>query len=185
MAAARANVRHAEEGAEAREDSSTVRISRPWRTTLGASDSKTWRVRAFSLNLPLVHPRRLDERRAEMEANLSAARAALESVRGEIRRGIEEAAADLGRDVEQEKLYRTSILPQAEVNYRSAEESYSVGKIDFRDFRAGCIGSRLLRDRARPRLRDRPRRRGASKGLGTAPDRRNAGAGRNSMRRIR
>src|SRR6266404_96126 len=64
---------------------------------------------SVSINLPFAHPRRLDERRAEMEAELSSARADLESVRNQLRRDIEEAAAGLERNVEQEKLYRTSI----------------------------------------------------------------------------
>ena len=89
---------------------------------------------SVSVNLPFAHPRRLEERRAEMEAELSAARADLESVRNELRRGIEEAAAELQRNVDQEKLYRTSILPQAEINYRAAQEAYAVGQIDFETF---------------------------------------------------
>jgi outer membrane protein TolC len=89
---------------------------------------------SVSLNLPFAHPRRLDERRAEMEAELSAAKADLESVRNGLRRGVEEAAADLGRNVEQEKLYRTSILPQAEINFRAAQDAYAVGNVDFETF---------------------------------------------------
>ncbi len=86
---------------------------------------------SVSISLPFVHPRRLEERRAEMEAELSSARADLESVRNQLRRDIEEAAAELERNVEQEKLYRTSVLPQAETNFRAAQEAYAVGQIDF------------------------------------------------------
>ena len=86
---------------------------------------------SVSLSLPLAHPRRLDQRRAEMEAELSAANADLEAVRNDLRRGIESAGAEVDRNVEEEKLYRTTILPQAETTFRSAEEGYAVGQIDF------------------------------------------------------
>ena len=89
---------------------------------------------SVSVNLPLAHPRRLEARRAEAEAELSAARADLEAVRNEIRRDVEAAEAELERNVVQERLYRTTILPQAEINYRAAEESYAVGQIDFETY---------------------------------------------------
>jgi len=94
---------------------------------------------SISVNLPFVHPRRLEERRAEMEAEVSSARADLESVRNQLRRDIEDAAAQLERNVEQEKLYRTSILPQAETNYRAAQEAYAVGQIDFLTFERAAL----------------------------------------------
>jgi outer membrane protein TolC len=74
-----------------------------------------------------------------MEAELSSARADLESVRNQLRRDVEEAAAELDRNVEQEKLYRTSILPQAETNFRAAEEAYAVGQIDFLTFERAAL----------------------------------------------
>ena len=94
---------------------------------------------SLSFNLPFAHPRRLDERRAEMEAELSSARADLESVRNQLRRDVEEASALLERNVEQEKLYRTSILPQAEINFRAAQEAYGVGEIDFLTFERAAL----------------------------------------------
>lgn len=94
---------------------------------------------SISLTLPFAHPRRLDERRAEMEAELSSARADLESVRNQLRRGVEEAAAELERNVEQERLYRTSILPQADTNFRAAQEAYAVGQIDFLTFERAAL----------------------------------------------
>ncbi len=87
-----------------------------------------------SFNLPFAHPRRLKARRAEMEAELSSARADLDAVRNQIGRDVESSAAELERGLEQAKLYRTSILPQAEINYRAAEESYAVGQIDFQTY---------------------------------------------------
>jgi outer membrane protein TolC len=94
---------------------------------------------SLSFNLPFAHPRRLEERRAEMEAEVSSARADLESVRNQLRRDVEDAAAQLERNVEQEKLYRTSILPQAETNFRAAQEAYAVGQIDFLTFERAAL----------------------------------------------
>jgi outer membrane protein, heavy metal efflux system len=94
---------------------------------------------SISFNLPFAHPRRLEERRAETEAEVSSARADLESVRNKIRRDVEDAAAQLERNVEQEKLYRTSILPQAETNFRAAQEAYAVGQIDFLTFMRAAL----------------------------------------------
>jgi outer membrane protein, heavy metal efflux system len=89
---------------------------------------------SVSFNLPFAHPRRLEAKRAEMEAELSSVRADLEAVRNQISRDIEAAAAELERNVEQERLYRSSILPQAEITFRAARESYAVGQIDFETY---------------------------------------------------
>jgi outer membrane protein TolC len=86
---------------------------------------------SVSLTLPFFQPRRLKELEAEREADLSAARANLAAIRNEIRRGVEEASADLERSREQVSLFRGSILPQAETNAGAAEEAYRVGQIDF------------------------------------------------------
>jgi len=86
---------------------------------------------SVSLNLPFFQPKRLREKEAEREAQLSGARASLEMVKNEIRRGVEEASADLGRSSEQARLYAGSILPQAETNARAAQEAYTVGQVDF------------------------------------------------------
>ena len=133
IAAARANVRRAEEEVK------LARLERrpDWTAMTYYARRQNFEDLAgasVSFNLPFAHPRRLDERRAEMEAELSAARADLETVRNRLRQEIEEAAAQLERNVEQEKLYRTSILPQAETNYRAAAEAYAVGQIDFLTF---------------------------------------------------
>lgn len=84
-----------------------------------------------AINLPWAHRRRLSERRAEKEADLAAARAAVEAARNRLQGEIEMAYADLQKNLEQARLYRDSILPQAEINYRAAREAYAVGKIDF------------------------------------------------------
>lgn len=86
---------------------------------------------SIAFNLPFVQSKRLSERAAEAEANLSGARAGLEVARNGIRRGVEEAQADLDRNGSQILLYLDSILPQAETNYRAAAEAYAVGQIDF------------------------------------------------------
>lgn len=84
-----------------------------------------------SINLPWAHRRRLEERRAEKEAELAAARAGVEVARNQLQGEIEAAYADLEKNLEQARLYRDSILPQADINYRAAREAYIVGKIDF------------------------------------------------------
>ncbi|HEV7506581.1 MAG TPA: TolC family protein [Thermoanaerobaculia bacterium] len=84
-----------------------------------------------SISLPWAHRGRLDERRAEKEADLAAARARVEIARNQIQGDIETAYADLQKNVEQSRLYTSSILPQADINYRAAREAYVVGKIDF------------------------------------------------------
>jgi cobalt-zinc-cadmium efflux system outer membrane protein len=86
---------------------------------------------SISFNLPFFQPRRLSERAAEAEASLSGARADVEVARNEIRREVERSCADLDRNLFQVRLYRDSILPQAETNYRAAAEAYAVGQIDF------------------------------------------------------
>jgi cobalt-zinc-cadmium efflux system outer membrane protein len=84
-----------------------------------------------SINLPWVHRRRLEDRRAEKEADLAAARAGLETVRNQLQGEIEAVDAELRKNLEQSRLYTSSILPQAEINYRAAREAYAVGKLDF------------------------------------------------------
>jgi cobalt-zinc-cadmium efflux system outer membrane protein len=86
---------------------------------------------SIALNLPFFQPKRLREKEAEKEAELSGARASLQAARNEIRRGVAEAYADVVRSIEQARIYRDSILPQAETNARAAQEAYTVGQIDF------------------------------------------------------
>jgi len=84
-----------------------------------------------SVSLPFIQNKRLTEFRAEKAAELSGARANLETVRNGLRRGVAEARAELDRSLEQAGLYAGSILPQAETNARAAEEAYEVGQVDF------------------------------------------------------
>jgi len=84
-----------------------------------------------SIAIPWAHHGRLDERRAEKEASLAAARARVEIARNHIQNEIEAADAELRKNLEQSRLYASSILPQAEINYRAAREAYALGKVDF------------------------------------------------------
>jgi cobalt-zinc-cadmium efflux system outer membrane protein len=84
-----------------------------------------------AINLPWTHRERLDERRAEKEADLAAARAGVDSARNQLQGEIEAVYAELEKNLDQSRLYANSILPQAEINYRAAREAYVVGKIDF------------------------------------------------------
>jgi cobalt-zinc-cadmium efflux system outer membrane protein len=84
-----------------------------------------------AINLPWAHRGRLAERRAEKEADLSAARAGVDSARNQLQGEIEAVYAELQKNLDQARLYTNSILPQAEINYRAAREAYVVGKIDF------------------------------------------------------
>ena len=86
---------------------------------------------SIGLNLPFLQPGRLRAREAEKEAELSGARASLAMTRNDIARGVGEAYAELERSLEQARLYRGSILPQARTSAAAAQEAYTVGQIDF------------------------------------------------------
>jgi outer membrane protein TolC len=62
---------------------------------------------------------------------LSGSRANLEMIKNDVGRGVAEAYAELDRSIEQARLYRSSILPQAETNASAAAEAYTVGQVDF------------------------------------------------------
>ena len=57
--------------------------------------------------------------------------AELTTMRAETRGKIGEAYADLTRARDLARLYRTTVLPQAEATVSSALSSYRVGKVDF------------------------------------------------------
>jgi outer membrane protein TolC len=84
-----------------------------------------------SFNVPWVHPKRLDAKRAEREAELASAQAGLSVARNGLRRDIAQAYSELVRNREQSRLFRESILPSAEINYRAAREAYEVGSVDL------------------------------------------------------
>jgi cobalt-zinc-cadmium efflux system outer membrane protein len=101
-----------------------------------------------AINLPWAHRRRLSERRVEKEADLAAARAGVETARNQLQGEIEMSYADLQKNLEQARLYRDSILPQAEINYRAAREAYTVGKIDFLTLARAATGLDRYRQEA-------------------------------------
>ncbi len=137
VAAAAARVRQAEEGVE------LARLERrpDWMLSGYYGRRENFEDLAglsVSFNLPWVHPRRLSERRAEREAELAGARADFAAVRNTLRRDIDQAYAELEKNREQVRLYRDSILPQAQINYRAAREAYAVGSIDFLTYVRGA-----------------------------------------------
>ena len=130
IAAAEARVRRAEEELE------LARLERrpDWMLTGYYARRENFEDLAglsVSFNLPWVHPRRLSERRAEREWDFAGSLADLAAVRNTLSRDIDQAYAELEKSREQAQLYRDSILPQAEINYRAAREAYGVGSIDF------------------------------------------------------
>jgi outer membrane protein, heavy metal efflux system len=84
-----------------------------------------------AISLPWAHRGRLRSRQTEKESELAAARASLDAARNRLQGEVEAAYAELEKNREQARLYRDSILPQADVNYRAARETYAVGKVDF------------------------------------------------------
>ena len=86
---------------------------------------------AVGLSLPFFQPKRLREREAEADAVVSEARANVETARNRLQQEVVSAGAELDRALEQARLYRGSILPQAETNARAAEQAYVVGQVDF------------------------------------------------------
>ena len=59
------------------------------------------------------------------------ARADLAAMRAETRARVGEVSASLVRARDLARLYRTTVLPQAEAAARSAQASYRVGGVDF------------------------------------------------------
>ena len=142
---------------------------------------------SVSFSLPFVHRKRLDEREAEREAELSSARAGFSAVRNTLRRDIEQAWSDLAKNRDQARLYRESILPQAEINYRAAREAYSVGAIDFLTYVRAATDLDMYQSESVERETGAARALAAlQKGLGTSSDRRDPGDRRHpcGMKRI-
>lgn len=104
------------------------------------------------LSLPFFHPARLSARAAEADAMLEAARAERASAENRLRGEVEAALARLASDVRQARLYRDSILPEAEMNSRAAREAYSVGTIDFATLVAASVDLATFRSEYADRL---------------------------------
>jgi len=82
-------------------------------------------------SIPIFARDRQHQMRNEAEAMKVMALAELEAMRAETRGKIGEALANLTRARELARLYRTTILPQAEATVSSARSSYRVGTVDF------------------------------------------------------
>lgn len=90
---------------------------------------KEWEV-MFQMNIPLQQaPRRAQER--EAQAMLAAAQSRKESAANQVLAELSENLAALEAARRTEMLVATSLLPQAELTYRSALASYENGKVDF------------------------------------------------------
>lgn len=95
---------------------------------------------SVGVSLPFVHPRRIEALRAEKEADLEGARAALAAVRSSIHQEIESAEAHYQSDRDEVALYRDSLLPQGRIAVEGAREAYIAGKVDFLTYIHAVIG---------------------------------------------
>ena len=82
-------------------------------------------------SIPLFARDRQYQMRNEANAMKAMAQADVSAMRAETRGKIGEAYADLTRARGLARLYRTTVLPQAEATVASAMSSYRVGKVDF------------------------------------------------------
>lgn len=112
-------------------------------------------------NLPFFQRKRVAAQIAEKEAELSAAKSRLASVRLELSRRVEESLIAIASETERAALYRSTILTQDATAARAAEEAYSVGKIDFQTY-VGAVkaldddeAETIERETAVPRARAR------------------------------
>lgn len=82
-------------------------------------------------SIPIFARDRQYQMRNEAEAMTAMALADVSALRAETRGKIGEAYADLMRARDLTRLYRTTVIPQAEATVSSALSSYRVGKVDF------------------------------------------------------
>ena len=82
-------------------------------------------------SIPIFARDRQYQMRSEAEAMKAMALADVNAMRAETRGKIGEAYADLTRARDLARLYRTTVIPQAEATVSSALSSYRVGKVDF------------------------------------------------------
>jgi outer membrane protein TolC len=82
-------------------------------------------------SIPIFARDRQFQMRNEADAMKAMALADLNAMRAETRGKIGEAYAELTRARDLARLYRTTVLPQAEATVTSALSSYRVGKVDF------------------------------------------------------
>lgn len=82
-------------------------------------------------SIPIFARDRQYQMRSEAEAMRAMALADVNAMRAETRGKIGEAYADLNRARDLARLYRTTVIPQAQATVSSALSSYRVGKVDF------------------------------------------------------
>ena len=99
----------------------------------GVSAATTERMGSLMIaaSIPVFARDRQLRMRNEADAMKAAAHADVDAMRAETRGRIGEAYADLRRARDLARLYRTTVLPQAEATVSSALSSYRVGKVDF------------------------------------------------------
>jgi outer membrane protein TolC len=85
----------------------------------------------IAASIPVFARDRQLRMRNEADAMKAAAQADVDAMRADTRGRIGEAYADLRRSRDLARLYRTTVLPQAEATVSSALSSYRVGKLDF------------------------------------------------------
>ena len=97
----------------------------------GAGGTERMGSLMIGASIPIFARDRQLRMRDEAGAMEQMARADLASVRAETRGRIGEAYANLTRARNLARLYRSTVLPQAEATVASAMSSYRVGKVDF------------------------------------------------------
>jgi outer membrane protein TolC len=99
----------------------------------GMTSTKTENMGSLMIgaSIPLFARDRQYQMRNEANAMKVMAEADLDAMRAETRGKIGEAFADLTRARDLARLYRTTVVPQAEATVSSALSSYRVGKVDF------------------------------------------------------
>jgi outer membrane protein TolC len=99
----------------------------------GVSAATTERMGSLMIaaSIPVFARDRQLRMRNEADAMKAAAQADVDAMRADTRGRIGEAYADLRRSRDLARLYRTTVLPQAEATVSSALSSYRVGKLDF------------------------------------------------------
>jgi outer membrane protein TolC len=121
--------------------------------TYGQREQRDDMVSAMAeLSLPWLHPSRLAARAAEADAMISEAKADHAGAEYRLRGAVEAALARLSSDVRQARLYRETILPEAEMNERASREAYAVGSIDFATLVAASRDLRSFRSEYAERL---------------------------------
>ena len=88
----------------------------------------------LSVNIPLQQTSRRSQEREAAEM-LSAAQLRQDAIANQVQGDLQEQLAGLDSAREQEKLIRTSLLPQADLTFQAALASYQTGRVDFTTLR--------------------------------------------------